>query len=169
VPTGRLVGEARVQNSLIFRRQRRLLPETRRLGLVPLEPDPARPPPLCGPVGIFGLIECGRAGDHHESYGYARVLTESVMNKPLRPQRAQPRRVRHRLIGGASCIGGILPLVYLLPCRPTDPENPEMIRRLPRDLLRTIGAPIPRMAFAKGALRPPFGFGASMLIDDLTI
>jgi hypothetical protein len=67
----------------------------------------------------------------------------------------QPRRVRHRLIGGASCIGGILPLVYLLPCRPTDPENPEMIRRLPCDLLRTIGAPIPRMAFAKGALRPP--------------
>ena len=69
--------------------------------------------------------------------------------------RRPPRHVRQRLVGGPSCIGGILPLVYLLPDRPTDPENPELIRKLPRDLLRTIGAPIPRMSFAKGALPPP--------------
>jgi hypothetical protein len=66
-----------------------------------------------------------------------------------------PRQVQRRIIGGPSCIGGILPLVYLLPARPTDPENPDLIRRLPRDLLRTIGPPIPRMQFGNGALPPP--------------
>ena len=62
---GGLVGEARLQNGLILRRQRRLLPATGRLGLIPLESDPARPPPLPRPVRIFGLVECGGAGDRH--------------------------------------------------------------------------------------------------------
>jgi hypothetical protein len=69
--------------------------------------------------------------------------------------RRLPRQVQRRIIGGPSCIGGTLPLVYLLPARPTDPENPELIRRLLRDLLRTIGPPIPRMQFGKGVLPPP--------------
>jgi hypothetical protein len=77
------------------------------------------------------------------------------MKKEPQSCRRLPGHVRRHLVGGPSCIGGILSLVYLLPGRPTDPENPELIRKLPRDLLRTIGPPIPRMSFANGALPPP--------------
>ena len=68
--------------------------------------------------------------------------------------RYAPGQLRHCLVSGPSVVGGILPLVYLLPLRPSDPENPERIRRLPRELLRTIGAPVPRKAFAGGRLPP---------------
>jgi hypothetical protein len=67
-------------------------------------------------------------------------------------------QTRHRLVGAPSWIGelgGIAPLFYSLPARSTDPENPKLIRKLPRDLLQMIGTPIPRMAFAYGALPPP--------------
>jgi hypothetical protein len=79
---------------------------------------------------------------------------DTIKKKPSRP-RWLPGQVRRRIVCGPSCIGGILPIVYLLATRPTDPENPEMIRRLPRDLLRTIGPSIPYTAFLNGALRPP--------------
>ena len=49
----------------------------------------------------------------------------------------------------------ILPMVYLLPTRPADPKNPEFFKKLSRDLLRSIGEPLPRIAFARGALPPP--------------
>jgi hypothetical protein len=64
-------------------------------------------------------------------------------------------QTRHHLVGAPSWIGelgGIAPLFYSLPARPTDPENPKLIRKLPRDLSQMIGTPIPRMAFAYGAL-----------------
>jgi hypothetical protein len=66
-----------------------------------------------------------------------------------------PRRLRWRMVSGRSCIGGILPMVYLLPSRPADPKNPKLFKKLPRDLFRTIGEPLPRIAFARGALPPP--------------
>src|SRR5579871_5589097 len=53
---GRLVLDARFQDGLEFRRQRRLLAKTRRLGLVPLRADTARPLPLATPIGIFRLV-----------------------------------------------------------------------------------------------------------------
>jgi hypothetical protein len=76
----------------------------------------------------------------------------------MKGQKRLRGQTRHRLVGAPSWIseiGGITPLFYFLPTRPTDPENPKLIRNLPRDLLRMIGAPIPRMAFAYGALPPP--------------
>jgi hypothetical protein len=43
-------------------------PETRWLGLVPLEPNPARP--LSGPVGIFGLTNAAAAA----------IVTAAIIN-----------------------------------------------------------------------------------------
>src|SRR6266403_606408 len=65
-----LIGEACFKSRPIFRRQRRLLPKARRLGLVPLianiwEGTPARPLPLAAPVRIFRLVERRRASDRH--------------------------------------------------------------------------------------------------------
>jgi hypothetical protein len=56
------------------------------------------------------------------------------------------------MVSGRNYLGGIFLLVYLLPLRPADPHDPERILRLPRDLLRTIGPPIPRAAFLGGGL-----------------
>jgi hypothetical protein len=48
-----LVGDAGLKPRLIFRRQRRLLGKARRLGLVPLGLQAARPLPLPGQSGYF--------------------------------------------------------------------------------------------------------------------
>jgi hypothetical protein len=64
-------------------------------------------------------------------------------------------KLRYGLYSRPSVVGGILPLVYLLPTRPSDPENEEYALRLPRELLKTIGEPIgyrwvsPRIAGGK--------------------
>ena len=55
-----LIGEALLQDGLIFRRQRRLLPEAPRLGLVvrrlAAKPAHGEPLPLAGPIRIFARV-----------------------------------------------------------------------------------------------------------------
>jgi hypothetical protein len=68
----------------------------------------------------------------------------------------RPRgKVRYCLVSGRNFLGGIFPLVYLLPLRPADPHRPERTLKLPPDLLRTIGPPIPRASFVGGGLPGP--------------
>ena len=68
----------------------------------------------------------------------------------------RPRgKVRYCLVTGRNYLGGIFPLVYLLPLRPPHPHHPERVLRLPPDLLRTIGPPIPRASFVGGGLPVP--------------
>jgi hypothetical protein len=68
----------------------------------------------------------------------------------------RPRgKVRYCLVTGRNNLGGIFPLVYLLPLRPADPHRPERTLKLPPDLLRTIGSPIPRPSFVGGGLPVP--------------
>ncbi len=78
-----------------------------------------------------------------------------LMPRSAKSPPKSPRRLRRRLVSSRSCLGGILPMVYLLPTRPADPKNPEFFQKLPRDLLRSIGEPLPRIAFACDALPPP--------------
>jgi hypothetical protein len=72
------------------------------------------------------------------------------------PKRYRHRRgrMRHYLVSGPTVIGGMFDLVYLLPSRSPHLVDSERFRRLPRDLLRTFGPPIPAVAFAGGRLRP---------------
>src|SRR5258708_3806078 len=62
----RLVGDARLQTSLVLGNQWRLLSESWTLGLIPLRADAGRSSPLTGPVGILRIIErCDRANHEH--------------------------------------------------------------------------------------------------------
>src|SRR5436305_1460205 len=61
-----LVGEARVEDFLIFRRERRVLRMTQRLGRVPLVAEPRRFTPLPREIGILRIVEGKRVSSESE-------------------------------------------------------------------------------------------------------
>jgi hypothetical protein len=61
----RLVLQARLEDGLIFRRQRRLLGAADRLGLIPLNADAGRPLPLARQVGELRFLLGARAVHRH--------------------------------------------------------------------------------------------------------
>ncbi|MGO9469718.1 MAG: SAM-dependent methyltransferase [Isosphaeraceae bacterium] len=80
---GRLVGEARLENRLVFRRQRRLLAATERLRDVPLVDDGngsvhPRLLPLAGEIGVFRFVERLRGRTRHGERRCKRESTQPI-------------------------------------------------------------------------------------------
>ena len=99
----------------------------------------------------FGPAEIEQIGQAFH-LGECKIVVYRDMHRRPPHLRRKPGTMPYYLVSGPSCIGGILPIVYLLPSRPPDFEDRDRYRRLPRDVLRTIGVPIPKAAFCGGRL-----------------
>jgi hypothetical protein len=63
---GGLIGQTRLEDRLVFGRERRLLGAAGTLGLVPLVADALGLAPLARQIGILRLVEGPRAGHRHQ-------------------------------------------------------------------------------------------------------
>ncbi len=85
LPAGILIGKARLEDLLIFRRERRLLPPSPRLGLVERRLSPharnCEAIPLTVQVGIFAVIERPGAADRQQQHRSLRHHTQRTSVK----------------------------------------------------------------------------------------
>jgi hypothetical protein len=98
---GFYVGKARLEDRLVFGRERRLLRAAERLGLIPLIADPRRLAPHTGKIRILAVVERNAAVI---DTAVASAMMPSELRRSMRPSRissrqasAALRRTLHRL------------------------------------------------------------------------
>ncbi len=121
---GGLVGQARLQDRLIFRGQRRLLPATGRLGRVVARNAGVGAQPLALPVGIPAFIECAgvarRHAENHRQHG--RTDRNPVMHRKSSLRSLQGRGASGSVasVSEIRMLGGDLKKIGLeIRCLPT--------------------------------------------------
>ena len=82
-PPALYVRQARLENRLVFGRERRLLGASKRFGLIPLIADPGRLAPYPGKIRILGVVECARGPADRERV--ASAMMPSELRKLMRP------------------------------------------------------------------------------------